>query len=343
MVVTGTPSLRSIGAKGSRDNRGRKSYTAVYRVVTDDAQDQAAVVMDYFKNAGNQPYINSPYTFANDNDADAFCVNIEPEKVDNSQFAWDVTFTYETPEGEEDDKQQNKDSNGNLTDDPTRWMEKIDVGYTTIMVPVESAVYLEGMTGQSANVMEAGKVTPIINSAFDPMEPPPEEEVHISVVRRSFYGTSFSQDFANLYIGMVNNAFFGGLRLGYAFSWFPYTALIVDIGGGNELINGRVYWHNRVEVHVNPLGWRRQFADRGMNRAVRAGDANGYGSTYSESDFVTGRSKKVPVVDAYDNPVRNPVLLDGNGQPLGQNLPTVFLKYATKREGQFPQELMGLG
>lgn len=339
MAVTSS-TLSRIGSDGSWELLGKKEYFAVYKAITDNARDQAAVVLNYYKNAGNEPYLGKTYEYANDSDQDTICTKIDPKRVENSQFQWEVTFTYETPQGEKDDKEQNKDKDGNLTDDPTQWLDKMSVDFTTIMVPVESAIYVGGMTGQSATVMEEGKVTPIVNSAFETLKPRPEEEVHISVVRRSAYHLFFDQAIANLFIGMVNNAAFQVDHLNYTAIWQPYTAKIINIGGDLELINGNIYWNNRVEVHINPLGWRRQFVDQGKNRAVRAGDPNGYGSTFSESDFVAGRAKVMPVVDAKDDPVTDDVLFDGNGQPLGQGLPTVFIKYAAPREGQFPPGLM---
>lgn len=345
MAVTNVE-LHASGTSGDRDYLNKRKYEAFYLVDVSTVNDQTQTIIEHFQNAGNLPRLGEgPYTYRNDYDPNVICTSISPKRTDKSQTQWLVSCTFETPTGASDDKDNNKDPNGNLTDDPTLWVPRIDVSFMTIQIPIEGAVYQGGFKGGAAALCPIGKVGPIMNSAFVPYVPPPERDFHISVVRRQWYDITFSQDLASILIGRVNSQFYGGLVLGYAFAWFAYQAKIVNYGGSLEFINNRVYWHNNLEVHVNPLGWRRQIADRGLHRRMMAGDPDGRGGTISASDIPRAVAPVGRVVGVDDLPVTEPVLFDGDGQPLVTDAAypsPVYITYAADPEIVFPPGIMGI-
>lgn len=348
MAVTSVR-LSKIGTGGGRTNDGKVKYTAAYLVETDTILDQTAVICDHFKNAGNLPYLGKHYEYANDKDQNAICNAITPARQANSHTSWIVTFEYSTPEGkkkDDDPDQKELDADGKLTNDPELWRERWDVSFTQRTIEAEKLIYRGGMNG--ANAIPVNTVTPAINSCLEPFVPPAEMEHDISVYRRSFYKTGWSGHLANLYQGRVNaNAMDvqrNDLRL--SFHADPFCLRIKSIGGTLEWINHAPFWLWNIEFWIDPLGWRKVIADRGLNRRATPGYSTGRGNVWQEGDFVDGRARLVPILDANGDPIRTPVLLDGAGGPLVTNetFPEpVWLTFTMYEEIDLPVFLFGFG
>jgi hypothetical protein len=185
---------------------------------------------------------------------------------------------------------------------------------------------------------------PILNSAFMPIVPAQETDLHIAVVRRSFYHADFDQDLVNQLLGRVNSNDLTFNRNGYIGSWPATTAKVVEYGGTLEFINGLFVWRNRVEVHIHPHGWRRQICDRGLVRRAMPGDPDGAGGSISASDMVAGVPAVRAITDVAGIPVARDVLLDGDGQPLIDDavIPAaVYGLWAVDPEVAFPANIMG--
>jgi hypothetical protein len=334
------------GTTGGR-KKNAAEYTAAYKVDTDSVLDQTATICDHFKNAGNLPYLDSPYVYANDNDPAAVCTGIDPRREAKSATRWIVTLKYETPSSEDkknDNNQQGRDSDGKLTNDPLMWADDIDVSFTQITVPVEGATYWGGYKGSTAAVMKPGMFGPVMNSAFIPFVPPPETSIHIAVVRRSFYHRDFDQDLASTILGKVNSNDMTFNRLGYKGSWRKTTAKCIEYGGTLEFINGFYVWRNRVEIHISPAGWRRFILDRGLHARAMPGDADGHGGTISALDLRDGAPSVRRIMDVSGVPISEPVLFDGDGGPLieGGVVPSaVYGLWAIDPEIPFPNNIMG--
>lgn len=348
MAVTSV-SLHFNGTTGGRTNDGKVEYTAAYLVTTDTVRDQTAVICDHFKNAGNLPYLNKPYAFANDSDPSAICSGIDPRRQANSATSWIVTFKYSTPQGKKDEDEpdrKEKDADGNLTNNPELWRERWDISFTQRMVEEHKLVYRGGMQG--AGAIPVNTVTPMINSCLEPFIPPPEKEHDITVYRRSFYKTGWDGALADQFQGKVNaNAFDvnrADLRL--MFHVNPFCMRMKSLGASLEYINAAPWWNWNLEFWVDPLGWRKVVADRGLNRRATEGYATGRGYVFAEGDFVDGRARLIPILDTDGNPIRTPVLLDGAGGPLVTNATfpePVWLTYSLYDEIDFPVFLFGFG
>lgn len=334
------------GTTGSRE-LGKQQYTAVWKVTTDTVNDQTATICDHFKNAGNLPYLGSAYSYRNDSDSAATCTKIDPRREPKSHFQWEVVLTYSTPQS--DEKEEKPDNNGNPTTDPALWIDRLDISFRSIMVPCEQAIYRGGFKagGGAAMLTPDGKVMIPCNSALVPCVPGLEQEVFISVVRKQWNsGLAFQQAIADSFIGRVNSeAINVNVQfLKYVAAWPKFTVRIADYGGSPELINGKVVWVKRVEAHINPLGWRRQVIDRGLHASAFPGDPDGRGGTLSASDVPTGAAPMRRIEDAQGFPVREPVLLDGKGQPLVTNVnfpDTVYITYQVDQEIQIPDFIGG--
>lgn len=345
MAVTSVQPYRTQPG-GGRTNDGKVQYAAVYLVDTDTHLDQTATICNHFQNAGNLPYLNSPYSFANDNDPKAICTAIRPQRQANSQTSWLVTLEYATPEGKKDDEpdRKEKDNDGNLTNDPTRWRERWDMGFTQISVPVEKALHLSGIVGMPAN-----KETIPCNSAGEPFLPPLEKDQDIAVMRRSYYADQWIGDFVDRFQGTINDNAITVVGNGFNMNWgaAPYQLRCKSIGGSLEWINNFGWWRIDIEWWKHPYGWDVEIADRGLNRRATIGEDTGRGSNYEQTDQITGapggglvRAQLIPILDVDGNPVRQPVFLDGGGRPLvSLTQPINYIKYRIFDTETFPDNM----
>lgn len=329
---------------GGRTNDGKVQYAATYIVETDTYLDQTATICNHFRDAGNLPYLNKPYSFGNDNDPAAICTAIRPVRQANSRTSWIVTLEYATPEGSKDNNEPDRkepDNDGNLTNDPTRWRERWDMGFTQISVPVEKALHISGIAG-----LPVGKETAPCNSAGEPFLPPLEKDLDISVYRRSFYQDIWLGDFADRFMGTINDNAITVIGNGFSMNWqaAPYELRCKNIGGSLEWINNFGWWRIDIEWWKNPYGWDVEIADRGLNRRATIGEDTGRGSNYEQDDMITGdpggglvRAQLIPILDVDGNPIRTPVFLDGHGRPhVSLTQPVNYIKYRIYDVETFP-------
>lgn len=346
MAVTSVTLYRN-GTSGGRTNDGKVKYSATYLVETDTYLDQTAVICDHFKNAGNLPYLNKPYSYANDSDPSAVCNAISPQRQPNSQTSWIVTLEYATPEGSKKDDEpdrKEKDNDGNLTNDPTRWRERWDMGFTQINVPVEAAQHISGIGG-----LPAGKITMPVNSAGEPFLPPLEMDRDIAVMRRSYYVDLWIGDFVDVFQGSINENAVNVVGNGFAMNWRadPYQLRCKSIGGSLEWINNAGWWRIDIEWWKKHDTWDVFIVDRGLNRRATIGEDTGRGTSYSQDDMVTGdpggglvRAQLIPILDVDGNPIRTPVLLDGFGRPhISLTQPINYIRYRIYPARTFPDNM----
>jgi hypothetical protein len=176
-----------------------------------------------------------------------------------------------------------------------------------------------------------------VNSANVPLDPTLESEVDITVVRINKYAASFDDFLSKGYRNAINGAAVTIAKPAYRFSISAgqYEAKVKTFGTTFAVVNGIPCHRQSIEVHINPLSWVRFVVDRGMNRRTEPGDPDGAGSTYSNSDFDSGDARHAPIKDADGYPITEPVLLDGNGQPLAAGKKPVFLKWITNPIANF--------
>ncbi len=328
------------GATGSISGEAKqrklsREYDAIYRVITNNARDQAQQIMAYF--AQNGPWIGFPYVYANDYDGDALLHSISPVRDAKSAFVWQVTCHYKTLH-DDDDKREDED--GNETDDPLKWRDEIDISFTQLMVPVEKAKYLAGFVGQAAQLRRVGSEGPEVNSAFVPFDPPREKEISIRVVRIVKRKKQWDSGSATAWIGRINERDYTLSKPKYNLrkeTWPKHHAKLVSYGGSFHIENDVKHWRIEIEIHVNPLGWNPEILDRGVCARATFGDPDGRGGTLSSGDLIPGRPEVRRLVDADEVPIDEPVLLDGDGQPLALGQPPVYLTYQELDEMDFAQ------
>lgn len=320
------------GQTGQTSYDSKTQYTAVYRVVTTDQNDGPAVVLA----SSSLPILGSSYSFGNDADSGALLKNLAPRRVDGSRLYWEVQATWEVGSGE---KQENQDQNGKPTSDPLRWHDELDVQTVTYQRPVENARYIGGYFGRAHAMLEDG-VGPIVNSAMIPFDPPVERDDSRLTIRISKWLKEYPLGLVFKYQDTVNKNRFTIKKpwYGFSFNFVERTLKVSSISGSWQYINNISVWKITFELMFKREGWRVRVLDRGLHGRGLAGDPDALGSTifsgnagqYAGSLYggglaegggggvvgVPGEPVHRHLTDKAGVPITEPVLFDGNGQPL---------------------------
>ena len=331
-------------SSGTGTETGATSFTykANWLVTCDSVSDQSDIIWTYLRThtqfgSAHLPWFGRTFKYASGRDTSSVCRDIDVQFIKHSDGKHTVEATYEpiTGPSAEDPKTFGLDSEGKKTEDPLKWRPEIYVGWTTISIPVERAEFITTIPPGIVNpFLPPGRIGPVVNSAIVPFDPAPEEELAIKVVRITRNKRFYEGDLYDRFNGTVNRFTtelrpFGGHGFKQAvpalYGWMKFF--------GAELAeeNGRLHWRETKEVWIHPRAWVRDFVDRGLARRRAFGDPDGAGGTISTDDLPDpGGIFHETLKDAADYPLTEPVLFDGNGQPIDPARGAVYLRYLTK-------------
>ena len=354
------------GSSGSRSLQD-KTYVVHYRVVTDDATDGVRRIIEHFEDTDDLPFLGDTYTYEGPGivqDDGVALWKIEPARDMESGTSWDVALHYKTP-----DDPAKKDGGGGggggvdgvgeteegePTNDPLSFSGSVEISYQDFTRPVESGTYRSGMnaavitnadgsTQQPSEQILGGPDTvgPLVNSALVPYNPPLERNATRIQLRYTKNLAEYPQQAAAQYHRAVNDdaVTFHFKREGLKFALYPYSAQCVAIDGAFTETNGVTFWRVTWTLIIDDeFGFRPRIVDRGLPARAMYGDPDGRGGfiTSTEGDQLRWRR----LTDKNGNPISEPVLLDGNGQPLviaddGAPIEPVYLTYSIYRELPF--------
>ncbi len=336
MAVTEV-TLAKLGATGeasaSDPSRVLVKYTASYLAKCDSAEDGPKTVLDHFRNAGDLPWFEKPFDFGNDFDGGSVCRTISPMRIGHSDWH-SVDCAFEPVDGGFPGSEA--DGQGidlSVTKNPVNWHDEIEISYTQLSAPIYGATFRGFFPGGITNPMlRDGKYGPLVNSAMDPFDPVPEGELDMQILRITRNVFPYDSTIADNYIGTVNRDGVNIIKPAYGFRAYisPTMGKIKNISATFGIVNSIPYYRQTIEVHRNPLGWRLSIIDMGMNRRqMPFGDKKDDGTAISDSDMKDYKPKVTPIRDENNYPILQPILLNGNGQPLelDKNKPPVYLQY----------------
>lgn len=197
------------------------------------------------------------------------------------------------------------------------------------------------------NRMPKDKMLPVTNSAEVPLLPPRERLVYDWALIVTDYTTKIWEDVPDL-LGRVNSKKVqlrtvvdtqgGGTRKQFESIFAARTLLLYDEQWDPHVVGG-VPWNVVTrEVLWREAGWYVDELDRGLCARAQRGDPDGSGGTYSQSDVTGPNGVNVRrLLDHHGNPISEPILLDGKGQPLDIEDPerAVFLRWLDQAEADF--------
>lgn len=317
-------------------NAAKRTHTAVYKVKSAPT-DTEVTILEHFRTTNTLPYLGKYFKVENDRDETAICNSIAPQRVEKGGGIWLTTVKWSPLE----DEKEQKDSEGNDTNNPLDWHDEVNIGFRIIMVPCEVAIFrgavINGVKGQPIPpLLNVGEQLLPCNSAFVPFDPTLEQEINIKVVTITKNLRVFDGIWADQFRGCVNEDFVNIQKLPYGYfdQWQPLTAKVENVTGTFQLTNRILYWKQAVEVHINPLTWRKFPCDRGMAQRLTPGAKRYNGQTVSYSDPDVNQLEALR--DQSGFPIAGPVLFNGKGQPLDPlTEKPVYLEYQVFPEVPF--------
>jgi hypothetical protein len=316
-------------------------YTAHYQVITDDHLDEADVVRDYV--LANIADFGDVYSYGNGSDTKAVLQSITPTRDANGWYSWKVALQYSPQSATK--PEENEDENGDPTEDPLQFRRQIQIDRVEITKPVEKAWYLGGYSAQRDLAIGVNNQSVPINSAYVPFSPGLERP-------SSLYQVTVTWNVANVIVhGKPNdvlNAAQMQIPLYFGLQWLNIAPLTCKMNVRRltaKVTNGVYHWEESRGFLYDPDTWVQEICDRGMDAAVEQGAPDGRGG-YVQADDVHWDREGVPplrrLTDADGVPISEPVLFDGNGQPLqpdaNGNLVPVFGRWRTMSLYEFRNE-----
>ena len=349
MSVTNV-ALAWAGSTGSSTKQGRE-YTATYRVETDTHLDQTKTIVDFFRDNARfndlaLPYLDSSYSFANDVDPVALCDSIAPKRAENSQQHWSVEFHYKTPDEEEEETGETE--NGEASNNPLDWRMTCDVSFVDYTRPVTKAIYRGGF---AHNFLDVGEEYAVVNSSFAVLDPPLERSAMQQLYRFGYY--------RNTYPGWVDQAFRAVNRNPFRIqirdpntvdergqpdgegaildsTFLDFTCQISSVNGAIVRKNGLTLWRMSTEMLVdNEFGFRVDVLDQGVTAIGGDNYPDGMGGNFVEANWAAGTPAQRRIMDPNGMPITEPILLNGNGQPLKLGDPPVYVTWSIYPETDF--------
>lgn len=334
MAVTETK-LHWSGATGKATGLTRvtESYQSQYLVKVSDPLDPPTFVLAHFRQTASLPWLGRRFNFGNGSSAGAICRSIEPKYIPKSEGWYEVTATFESLElkESEDEQEDGETEDGERTDDPLKFKDEIEVGFTQISIPAEFGTFRGLVNAEGGGgVLRPGRFQAVTNSAGVPFDPFPEYEVDIKIIRITKHVKQYSTALFDNFQGVVNTDHVVINKPKYRFvENIPRLQGRLKLSNVFQIINKKKIWRQTVEIYVNPLGWRRQLVDRGNEELLRPGDRDENGNILSAGDFPASRPFELrKFKDRDDYPTVAPILLNGSGRARQPGLPAVFLEWS---------------
>ena len=264
---------------GDADIEGR-SYERIFLVLTDTVADGPKTVSEAVDPVSGLAVPGAFTVFAKGNETDygAVCTKQRCQRNRQNPKLWRVTCTFTM-----------------LRSESGTWPGgSIDLTFALPGVRMWWVGYQEAIDKDIHGA-------PIVNSAGQPFKPREEVTRYRLAIEVTRAVRSYSPATWAAYGGAVNADSAWGMP--------PGTLLMVAPPGGNRRVDQiGTYYEIRMEIHVNPDGWKRERLDQGTHRLATAD-----GGIPSHSTPAAGVGW---ITDATGAPVAHDVLLDGAGLPL---------------------------
>lgn len=326
MAVTSICKTRSVVAEWTPTTH---KYVVTYLATVNSPNDGPQVVLS----SPLTPRIGTTtYQYGNDIEVDSICVSLSsPRRAgqNKAELKWvfDATFEWD------------------FNQRPEYIPVKIEPYYVGGQEVVDKALF-KGFYGPTSSTLDTfiekgisntnltkdQTVGPISNSVPTPIIPAPEREKATPGYRVSWFKKTYSD--LGGFINRVNSQEYTLIGLDtnlltqvFIKSFAAGTLRLRDVQSPITEFYGRNWFHYTLEFVEDTADIYE--LDRGIAARAKAGDPDGKGGTYTSGDIFTGQSKTRQMLDPGGSPITDPVLFDGNGQPLSDPKPSdaVYLRW----------------
>lgn len=314
--------------------KDKTTYAATYRAKLDSASTSDFEILSDYR----IPFYGKPY----DGDPRAVCKAKNLSRLSDSTLFCDIDVAWETPDKPDDneDDKPKADDNGNPTDNPFDWRDKVQWIGAKFTKPAEDAIVRTDKISRFRPLNGRGKP---INAAGDVYDPPIEIDDSRGILRITKYLQEFPGDVERDYRDAVNSDEVAIIKKGFNRIFERFTLKMEPLQGQllyHRQANGReiAYWETVYELAVNWGGWRFNINNVGINESQWDGDTDDAGNAlaldssgrlvYRDFDKIyTGPFAK-RMKDPDGRPITVPQPLDFNGRPLAKNQPITTILYS---------------
>lgn len=290
-------------------------YRVPYRLIANSASDGPQKAIAYAET--NIAAYGSSYAIGNDARPSALLKTWEARREPGSIEHWIATAVFRDPDPDED-----RDEDGDPTANPLDMRPVFDVQTVQRSIPVDKALYKGGYTGVANTKLTGANRRPICNSAFAVFDPPPEAEQATWTARIERNFTAFDCDAVPM--NAINSDQIVFNYRGIKKTIKKYCGRLQNFQA--QPLHHEVYGdYVKVILSIAVLDddvntWEYLILDRGFSARAMLGDPDGHGGAIYEDSraFVEEMAPQRRLMDADGLPLSEPVLLNGDGQPLDQ-------------------------
>lgn len=293
-----TYDVKEISRSGAIDDKGVRTYTRVFRVITSNPGDGPLLITAQVPFVLYETYNLGP---GNDLDLAAILKRVDTQPEDVLAGIWQVTMTYDTA--------QNAVDKGTVqpgtTDTPPGGGSGTPGTGNNQTPPDQRPWTLRWGSVQTDRLLVkdlSEEEAPVVNSAGQPFDPPislPSANTTLSITGFTAVGDGSK---IKRYMNKVNEHAFLG--------WDPGEARCTQYQLTSVYENGAFFWQVDVTIEFKDGGWN----------PVEVLDA---GTLYKKSASLPLQ----PILDRAGNPVTAPVPLNGFGEPLTAGADPVYLEF----------------
>ncbi len=349
--MAATESVMVKAGWSATDGADDHSYTVNYEVTVSDQSDGPWVVLAYTGGTDPLPLINATLSAGNDTSSELVCVSRTPTKKTEHADIWVVACRYANRKGEEG---QERDENGEITDDPLRWRKQLDWGFVSRQKPIEKALWVgnsDGSQGVNAHYdRRAFTPGPLVNSAEQPM-PQQMMDDNRAVVRITRWEGLVRPQLLRRFKDAINDKAFsirqfnfpdaqGNLDLIFDMKVLPFEAKMRDIrlSEVERTVDGRrqIYFRMTYELMIDVENtWQPQYPDKGRVMSGVEGQPDQRGGFIGP--LTEGQANQQRILDAQGRQMTGDVLLDGWGKINPPKADTIYSKWDVYKHMDFAE------
>ena len=294
--------------RGAQQDQDTTSITRAFQVISDDPTDDGLTILT----EGGALGLPVVYEDLPSRPNDFWVRSLDPRVKSGDGLVWEVRVVYEQKPPVSVD-----DPTGNPWDlDPV-----ISFGYMMRQRVFERCYAIDETIEDRTTALTGGRGEPdlpVQNSAkvwFDPPEMIDDALLTIGISRNTEH-SDFDPAVLNKFVNTLNSAAVtvAGIVIGITKGW------VRDYKATKAWTNAnQPYWQENVEIVINPETWVKAIMDRGIMVAAESGSG---GTASSPGNLV----KYEKVLDEDGDQMREPVMLNGDGQRAGGGEP-VYIEF----------------
>jgi hypothetical protein len=340
-------------------------YSVFHRLHAETGTDDASSAVTYVQ----INIANSGSSYPGRASATLKKISVRREKDSSDPWTWIATLVYADPDSDDEKDKKKRDENEKETDDPIEWKPKVSLKTHNYSRPVTKAKYEGGYKGEAHAILQgagdpAQEAQPYrwvpVNSAFSIIGPLEMDDHYYTL---SVERNEISLDMDKLRPNVINKEEFQISYKGIAKTVKRRCAKIDSVSASSEVVyrkdilqggvlNTQYYISCSISIEIidSPgRDWTHENADQGFSARALAGDPDGKGGTFASIGqglpIPPGGAPQRRLTDINGDPISEPALLDGNGQPInfggtgGAALGPVYGKWLAYAEIDFKTEI----